>query len=109
MSGRIPQSGARCNHADGSSRNRFPGIECLHVAGSQDGDGPRNCFQIVQQMNRSEIEVQFFCNGGLVNEPGQVGDLYRPPITGPATSKQARSTGIFTLSRNSFTMTCKLG
>ena len=33
----------------------------------------------------------------------------RPSITGPATSKHALSTGIFTFCRNSVTSACRLG
>ena len=39
---------------------------------------------------------------------GKLVAFTRPPITGPATAKHARSTGLLTLVKNSFTITCRL-
>src|SRR5215472_16798407 len=64
------------DNRNGTSRNRFAGINRLHIAGHQDWHSPGDGLKIVDELNRLDVQIQLLSQRGVFNGPRQVGGLH---------------------------------
>jgi hypothetical protein len=70
---RFPQTRARGHDADGPFGYRPAGVQPLHIARPQDGDGSRNGFEIIHKVHCLQTQIEFLRERCFFDDPRQIG------------------------------------
>ena len=85
------------NHPDGPFGDRLPHVDRLHIARAKYGDGMGNRLEIVHEVHRLPVDIQFLGERVFFHHPRQVGGFYASPDDGAGHREAGPIDGFFLL------------